>query len=198
MSQWNRLAWGLGLLSLGWGSGAIALDASSSLLLTQPLTAAEIDLLEAGTPPADPDWVTANTVSQTTLTTPSLWWVRQQFGGKLLNNWLAKPATVEMPNRVDLLVNQQVWNRYNYIDRYAFLNQVGTSAQDFGYSTRVFNAQGELLGAYICEFESERAGSVDVPAAADCTIFLDPSGTGAVRGRSTTGAFQPIGGSISR
>jgi hypothetical protein len=195
----SKLKWrGLGLaLFLGWSGRAIALDDHSLLLLTQPLTTAEIDRLEERVPPTDPDWVTADTVSQTALTTPSLWWVRQQFGGKLLNNWLAKPATAEMPSRVDLLVNQQVWNSYNYIDRYAFLNQVGTSAEDFGYSTRVFNDQGELLAAYLCEFEPERAGTIE-EGAANCTIFLDPSGTGAIRGRSTTGAFQPIGGRISR
>jgi hypothetical protein len=210
--------WG-GLLGLGWSAGAIllgtgfanALDPNSRLLLTEPLTPAEVNFLEAGTPPADPAWVTANTISQTSLTTPSLWWAKQQFGGKLLSNWLAKPSTGEMPSRVDLLVNQQVWNSYNYLDRYAFLNQVGTSAEDFGYSTRVFNDQGELLGAYICEFReggaessAEVAAEVAVEGAAGgvaegaCTIFLDPSGAGAVRGTGATGALRSIGGSIGR
>lgn len=200
---------GFGLtMGLGWHNcqPTIALDAQALLLLTQPLTPAEINLLEQGIVPADPSWVTANTISQTDLTTPSLWWAKQQFGGRLLTNWLAKPGTEDIPNRVDLLVNQQVWTSYNYLDRYAFLNQIGRVAQDFGYSTRAFNAQGELLGAYICDFDrTVPLASSDTPEGASnvpfiesnrstrtdstCRIFLDPSGVGAVRGAGATGAL---------
>lgn len=38
------------------------------------------------------DIVTANTISQTSLSVPSLWWAKEQFnevGGKLINNWIA-------------------------------------------------------------------------------------------------------------
>ena len=199
-----------GIIGVGLGlkecKPALALDAQALLLLTQPLTQPEINLLEQGIAPSDPSWVTANTISQTGLTTPSLWWAKQQFGGKLLSNWIAKPGTNDMPSRVDLLVNQQIWTSYNYIDRYAFLNQLGRVAQDFGYSTRVFNAQGELLGAYICDFALAEPISVSNPqgvasnvpfiesdnstlADSACRIFLDPSGVGAVRGAGTTGAF---------
>lgn len=193
-------------LGLNECNPAIALDAQALLLLTQPLTQPEINLLEQGVAPSDPSWVTANTISQTGLTMPSLWWAKQQFGGKLLSNWIAKPGTQDMPSRVDLLVNQQIWTSYNYIDRYAFLNQLGRVAQDFGYSTRVFNPQGELLGAYICDFDLAEPISVshpqgvasnvpfiesDNPTLADsaCRIFLDPSGVGAIRGTGATGAL---------
>ncbi|MBW4516672.1 MAG: hypothetical protein KME11_15800 [Timaviella obliquedivisa GSE-PSE-MK23-08B] len=199
-----------GIIGLGLGlnecNPAIALDAQALLLLTQPLTPSEVNLLEQGVAPANPAWVTANTISQTGLTMPSLWWAKQQFGGKLLTNWIAKPGTDDMPNRVDLLVNQQAWTSYNYLDRYAFLNQMGRVAQDFGYSTRVFNAQGELLGAYICDFDLTEPISSSNPqeitsnvsftapdssalATSACRIFLDPSGVGAVRGAGTTGAL---------
>ena len=191
-------------LGLSEGNPAIALDTQALLLLTQPLTPSEINLLEQGAPPSDPSWVTAETISQTGLTTPSLWWAKQQFGGNLLNNWIAKPGTDDMPNRVDLLVNQQVWTSYNYLDRYAFLNQMGRVAQDFGYSTRVFDTQGQLLGAYICAFDlaEPRAsrdsqgipfgtptGESDRSTRSACRIFLDPSGVGAVRGAGATGAL---------
>jgi hypothetical protein len=185
-------AWGWS----GWGA-AIALDAQTQLLLTHPLTPADISLLEAGAAPSDPSWVTANTISQTGLTPPSLWWAKQQFGGKLLNNWIAIPGSDEMPSRVDLLVNQQVWTSYNYLDRYAFLNQMGTVSKDFGYSTRVFNDQGELLGAYICNFFNPESGDRS-RANSTCQIFLDPSGAGAVRGAGATGALRSIGGDIVR
>jgi hypothetical protein len=200
-----------GLVGLGLGLSeckvAIALDAQTSLLLTQPLTPSEISLLEQGVAPADPSWVTANTISQTGLTTPSLWWAKQQFGGKLLSNWIAKPKTADMPNRVDLLVNQQIWTSYNYLDRYAFLSQLGRVSQDFGYSTRVFNAQGELLGAYICNFDLTEPIASNVPfiesdrsivADSACRIFLDPSGVGAIRGFGATGALQSSGGGTAR
>jgi hypothetical protein len=194
---------------------AIALDAQALLLLTQPLAPSEISLLEQGIAPADPSWVTANTISQTGLTTPSLWWAKQQFGGDLLTNWIAKPGTDDMPSRVDLLVNQQVWTSYNYLDRYAFLNQLGRVAQDFGYSTRVFNVQGELLGAYICDFDltepisssNPQGVASNVPfvesgsppmANTACRIFLDPSGAGAIRGVGATGALRSIGGDTAR
>lgn len=209
----SRVLGGLlsGVIGVGLGlnkcSPAIALDAQALLLLTQPLTPSEVSLLEQGIAPADPSWVTANTISQTGLTTPSLWWAKQQFGGKLLSNWIAKPGIDDMPSRVDLLVNQQVWTSYNYLDRYAFLNQLGRVAQDFGYSTRVFNAQGELLGAYICNFDSTKPIATNVPfiesdsptiADSACRIFLDPSGVGAVRGAGATGALQSIGGDTVR
>jgi hypothetical protein len=203
-----------GLMGIGLGlnecKAAIALDAEALLLLTQPLTPSEISLLEQGTAPADPSWVTANTISQTGLTTPSLWWAKQQFGGELLSNWIAKPGTDDMPSRVDLLVNQQVWTSYNYLDRYAFLNQLGRVSSDFGYSTRVFNAQGQLLGAYICDFDLTEPIASNAPPNAlpsesnrstpdlACRIFLDPSGVGAIRGVGATGALQPTGGGTVR
>ena len=194
---------------------AIALDAQALLLLTQPLTPSEINLLERGVAPADPSWVTANTISQTGLTMPSLWWAKQQFGGDLLRNWIAKPGADDIPSRVDLLVTQQVWTSYNYLDRYAFLNQLGRVAQDFGYSTRVFNAQGDLLGAYICDFDLTELRSSRYPqrvtsnvpfveaespivASSACRVFLDPSGAGAIRGVGATGALQSIGGDTVR
>lgn len=189
----SAAAIGLGMTA----GGAIALDARSALLLTEPLSATEITNLEEGAPPTESDWVTANTISQTGLTQPSLWWAKRQYGGKLLTNWLARPESETMPSRVDLLVNQQVWSNYNYLDRYAFLNQVGNVSKDFGYSTRVFNAQGELLGAYICEFPWMAAG-LEPEAEPTCAIYLDPSGQGAVRGTAATGALRAIGGGIGR
>jgi len=187
----SRILGGLlgGVMGIGLGVGkcdpAIALDPQALLLLTQPLTSSEISLLQQGAPLPDPSWVTAETISQTGLTTPSLWWAKQQFGGELLDNWIAKPGTDDVPNRVDLLVNQQVWTSYDYLDRYAFLNQMGRVAQDFGYSTRVFDGQGQLLGAYICDFDLAEPRSTS----SACRVFLDPSGVGAVRGVGTTSAF---------
>ncbi|MCU0569062.1 MAG: hypothetical protein MUF49_20980 [Oculatellaceae cyanobacterium Prado106] len=161
---------------------ASALDPQTLLLLDDPLSPDEITFLENGIPPVDPAIVTGNTVSQSGLTTPSLWWARQLYGEDLLSNWLAQPAGDRLPNRVDLLVNQTVWNRYNYLNRYSFLTRIGTAARDFGYSTRIFNAQGELLGAYICDFDDIEAEVQPQTQQSNCAVFLDPSGPGAIRG----------------
>ncbi|NJL21251.1 MAG: hypothetical protein HC895_11190, partial [Leptolyngbyaceae cyanobacterium SM1_3_5] len=119
------------------------------------------------------------------LTQPSLWWTQEQFGAKLLATWVANSGLDGTPPRVDLIVNQQIWSSYTYLERYRFLNQFGVAAQDFGYSTRVFNRQQELLAAYICPD----------PAGGTCNVFLDSSGPSGLQGGSTLSPF-PTGGGI--
>jgi len=109
----------------------------------------ESNLLQAKTTPTNGRKViTADTISQTGLTTPSLWWAKEQFAGKMLDNWLAYPDE----KRVDLVVNRQLWTLLDYIGRYSFVNQLGTVARQNGYNTRVFNQQKVLLATYTCNF----------------------------------------------
>jgi hypothetical protein len=206
-------------LSVGLGGGlsqaAIAqtpadeLEQETLLLLTDPL---ELDLLQPGAVPEDESVITAQTIAQGHLTIPSLWWADQQFGGKLVDNWLAYSGNNGTPRRVDLVVNPQVWSLYTYLERYAFLTHFGIAAVDFGYNTRVFSRQQDLLGAYICDFEQpgialptnredtlSTLNPVEDLAQLQCDIFLDPFGSGALRGRSTPfGGLQPIGGDTLR
>lgn len=141
--------------------------------------------------------ITNRMVSQASLTTPSLWWTQDQFGGKLLENWLAYPGSEEEPRRVDLIVDRQLWGLSTYLERYTFVNRFGTTAKSFGYSIRVFSDQGNPLATYICNFPSslinERAiadaGAVDTREL-DCNISLDSSGAGALRGRP--GGFESL------
>ena len=98
--------------------------------------------------------VTANTICQRELTVPSLWWAKEQFGNKLLDNWLAYPANGTTAARVDLVVNQQGWSLLDYVQRYGFVNKFGNVAQDYGYNVRVFNYQKELLATYTCNFNT--------------------------------------------
>ena len=91
---------------------------------------------------------TANTISQTGLTPPSLWWANEQFGGKLLDNWCAYPDQ----RRVDLVVNRQIWSLLTYLERYEFVSHFGTVARDFNYNLRVFNQQKTLLATYTCDY----------------------------------------------
>ena len=94
--------------------------------------------------------ITKDTISQTELTVPSLWWASEQFGGKLLENWLAYPEE----RRVDLVVNRQRWTLLDYLQRYAFVNQMGTVARSDGYNVRIFNRQEPdvPIATYTCNF----------------------------------------------
>lgn len=189
-----------------------AVGRETIFLLTTPLDPA---LFQPGVS-IDPTVITPDRVSQTGLTSPSLWWteeqlnslqwigepsgnsgcIAEQFGQALLNYWLAYPGDDGTPRRVDLLVNQEVWSDCNYLQRYVFVNKFGTAAKDFGYNVRVFNLQGELLGAYICEFNGPSgSSSASYNATIPCSIFLNPYGRSAFRGTPTPfGAPSPING----
>lgn len=115
--------------------------------------------------------VTANTINQAKITVPSLWWSKENYENKLLDNWIAYPAKSNQPGRIDVIVNQQVWSLLDYLERYNFVNQLGTVARNScseeitdtatnpnqsceqGYNLRVFNYQQDFLGAYTCNFE---------------------------------------------
>lgn len=161
---------------------AIAVDEETLLLLADPLEIQLLNSPEGRAELVNRAVVTPETVSQTSLTVPSLWWAKERFGGDLLEYWFGFPAENGIPPRVDLLVNQQVWSSYDYFQRYAFVNQFGKVSEDFGYSTRVFNWRGELLGAYICS--NERSTAIDSvnsdsnsnsQPATSCQVFLSPS-----------------------
>ncbi|HEY9693492.1 MAG TPA: hypothetical protein V6D15_14885 [Oculatellaceae cyanobacterium] len=132
---------------------------------TAPL---ELNLIQQEKAPTRPDVITANTISQDGLTTPSLWWAKEQFAGKMLNNWIAYPTE----KRVDLVVNRQLWTLLDYMDRYRFVNEFGNVARDFGYNIRVFNQQRTLLAAYTCNFNSNLS---------NCQIWLESSGQDSLR-----------------
>ncbi|MDB9317542.1 hypothetical protein [Nodularia spumigena] len=95
---------------------------------------------------------TANTINPEGLTTPSLWWEKENSENKLLDNWIGYPANEQEPARVDLIVNQQIWSLLDYLERYDFVNRLGSSARKDGYNVRVFNYQQNLLATYTCNF----------------------------------------------
>lgn len=173
------LAIGLGI-GLSYGEPAQAIDPALIDLLTRPLETAAPESCRSR---LDLEVVTRQTICQkgsldTGLTEPSLWWAQEQFGEGVLQNWFAFPGANGSLGRIDLLVNQDVWNDSNYLDHYVFINQFGTVAQDFGYNIRVFNPDGELLGVYVCQDKL------------DCRIFLNPFGRSALRG--TTNPFDAL------
>ncbi len=98
--------------------------------------------------------ITANTISPQYLTVPSLWWAKENSQNKLLDNWIAYPATKINPGRVDLIVNEQIWTLLDYLERYNFVNYLGGFVRDYKYNMRVFNYQKELLATYTCTFKT--------------------------------------------
>ncbi|AFZ28870.1 hypothetical protein Glo7428_0261 [Gloeocapsa sp. PCC 7428] len=131
----------------------VSLLSSTAQAVPQPSTEPlELSLLEPGAPLNNRYVITANTISQSDLTVPSLWWAREQFASQLLDNWIAYPADGTNAGRIDLIVNRRLWNALDYLQRYEFVNHFGTVARDFGYNIRVFNYQQELLATYTCDF----------------------------------------------
>ncbi len=142
---------------------------------TEPL---DLKLLDPEARPPRSQVIRADSMSQAKPTVPSLWWAEEQFGGKLLENWLAYPDR----QRVDLVVNRQLWSLLNYIGRYSFVNSFGTVARDYGYNTRVFiaNQPQEPLATYTCNFTT-------TPVV--CDLDIVSSGQDSLRVRS-----KPLGG----
>ncbi|MGM3308535.1 hypothetical protein ACSQ6I_21590 [Anabaena sp. WFMT] len=101
--------------------------------------------------------ITANTINPKNLTIPSLWWAKENSENKLLDNWIAYPASEQETARVDLIVNQQVWSLLDYLERYKFVNGLGSMARNFGYNIRVFNYQQEMLATYTCNLSKSPA-----------------------------------------
>jgi hypothetical protein len=99
--------------------------------------------------------LTTQPKSLDTIIVPSLWWQEDQLQNPLLENWLAYPAQTSSDPRVDLIVNRSRWSVMNYVERYAFVNTMGTAARSFGYNTRIFDRQENFLAAYTCDFSSK-------------------------------------------
>lgn len=153
--DWQRLGMAL-LVSLGIdsavGVAAIA-QTQSPVLMTDPLSV-ELDvrlLSPAVNLPVNGPIIRSDTISQDGMTEPSLWWTQEQVTNKLIDNWLAYTGSDGNLRRVDVVINPQVWSVYTYFERFGFISQMGTAAWDYGYNTRIFNRERELLAAYICQ-----------------------------------------------
>jgi hypothetical protein len=122
---------------------------------------------ETAPPPSEALVTQHDRPSQTEMTEPSLWWAQQQFGAGLIESWRAYTG-VGGQRRVEVVLNQQAWNRSSYLQQYSFMTQFGSSARAFGYSTWLLTAQGEALGQYICDFQPTAPNTVQT-AAVDAT-----------------------------
>jgi hypothetical protein len=163
----QRLCWLLAAAmatALLEGQVAIASEQAAAIADKTPLrpdpTPIDLNILQPGNQPES--GVTATTISQTRLTIPSLWWMKEQyaaqeqFGDKLIENWVAYPSQEGRPSRVDLIVNRQLWSLLDYLQRYSFVHDFG-AARDYGYNIRIFDRRANLLAAYTCNFQPTTA-----------------------------------------
>jgi hypothetical protein len=159
------------LVNVGWAILPLltpqlaSAQTSAALAPTASEEPLELELLEQDSLAAGRNIITAKTISQTGIATPSLWWAEEQFdafGGKLLINWIAYPDQ----KRIDLVVSPQPWTLLDYLGRYRFVNEFGTVARDYNYNVRVFNRQGVRLATYTCDY------SKTLP---DCQITISDS-----------------------
>ena len=168
--------------------------------------------------------ITDETTSSTDFTLPSLWWIQQSLVERfdsdreepptrslapdlgdidsdetdnlppIIDTWIAYRGSAEHPRRVDLVVNERLWDQLTYLERYSIVEWFGTSAQEFGYSMRVF-ADDQPVSLYVCDFSSipppaaqsrdlPQLNNLDVP----CLLLLSARGRGAVSGSSPLSA----------
>lgn len=163
-SKWSQPVLGIALLlsSLTILGSQLA-SAQKPSVPAASLEPLDSKLLELTALPPDCNCVNANTISPTDLTQPSLWWAEDQFkklNGKLIQNWIA----YRDKNRVDVVVNRQLWTMLNYLERYSFVSRYGGVARDYQFNVRVFNERAALLATYTCNYST-------TPAACDLKIF---------------------------
>lgn len=102
--------------------------------------------------PQQPASITANTPSQQGLTLPSLWWVDDQFGAKTVIDWQAYPAANLQDQQVHVYIRSNLWSRFNYLERYAFVTHFGNVTRTYGYQLVMLDRNGYPLSSYLCDF----------------------------------------------
>ncbi len=165
-------------------SEAIAPSQPTSLILVPDLTPLETSSLAPGAPKTG--IITSTTVSPTQLTIPSLWWIADQiaqdpqYGNKFIQDWIAYAGDRNLPGRVDLVVNRQLWSMQDYLQRFTFINRFSAIARAYGYNIRVFDNQTNLVGAFTCDFRGInlaqlRTSSLLLSSPADASMLPAPS-----------------------
>lgn len=143
---WGGFSLSLGILLLG--TRVQTVQAQSPALIEQ----APLKVLELLKSPLSPPEVTDQTPSPESLTLPSLWWANEQFGDKMVLNWFTYPKAQAINSHIRLVIRPDLWSRYTYLERYAFLRRFGASTSTAGYNLLVLDRQNYPLGAYTCEF----------------------------------------------
>jgi hypothetical protein len=195
---------GLGLgLGLLWGGAAIAQTPTetppavrpSGVLFQQLITLpSSYEIGNAYEGDRDDQWPVIDEIgfSLFDLTLPSIWWNRDQvyerWGGyRLLRGWVAFRSRSANTNILDVDVDGQYWNRLEYSQKYALLNQLGTTARSYGYQVRIYRGT-TLVGIAACDFSShpelsrpvltevpaDQIGDLNCSAGIGPFVFLEP------------------------
>ncbi len=110
--------------------------------------------------PLPPPTASSDQPSQVGITLPSLWWVDRQFGEKLVIDWFAYDSGTPQDQQVQLFVRSNLWTRFTYLERYAFVTHFGAIARTYGYQTLLLDKRGYPLASYLCAFETQQPQSL--------------------------------------
>lgn len=164
-------------LDLNWLVAAHAqLNADAD---TPEICQVDLDLLRASERRKHPEIVTENTLSAQSMTVPSLWWAREQSPPQSITNWIADRDR----QQIFLLVNNEYWNRLDYLGRYQTLIKFGRVARDYGYSLKICNSQKVVQARYLCEPKDSPIASLKISndlertePQTSCKIWIDSTG----------------------
>ena len=126
-------------------------------VLSQPVISDDVlrvqQLLQGPLPPPS---TTSQNPAQTGITLPSLWWIDRQFGEKLVIDWFAYDNEIANQQQVQVYIRSNLWTRFSYLERYAFISHFGSLTRTYGYQLVLIGTQGNALASYLCEFETQQ------------------------------------------
>ena len=187
--QWALELCSVALLTVG-ATGAIAQPLAEEDAALEPEEVvfemlldldSEYGLTDFDNPRASDDQEVRARQEETSLfepTLPSLWWRRDQLptlwrqanntlvrveGYRLVRDWVAFHDQTTDTLVVDVRVDPQYWNRFNYFQKYAVLRQFGSAGMGYGYHVRIYSSVA-LTGVHACDFSSVAASTDLMPS----------------------------------
>ncbi|NJK40622.1 MAG: hypothetical protein HC934_03240 [Acaryochloridaceae cyanobacterium SU_2_1] len=76
---------------------------------------------------------------------------RSTIWPKLVLDWRAYAGNSQGDPQINVIVRPDLWSRYTYYERYAFVRKFGNDAQSFGYQLLILDSQDFLVAAYTCQ-----------------------------------------------
>jgi hypothetical protein len=76
--------------------------------------------------------------------TPSMWWIIERSP----QGWVESFSIDRTQKLVKVIITPALWNRADYLQRFALLRQLGQEAQKSGYGVILFNPRQQTLAEY--------------------------------------------------